>query len=156
MPTPLILPVGDGWPQSYESGSPAYLMVSPVAIGDVLVLGVGCADTSAAVSTVTGGGVATWVKAVGYLYSASTGDAEIWYGVVTSLTPAYIVVTGPPVIWLACQEYTAVWLARAEQSPVYSPAQAANLKKAFDAELMNFETAYNIGEAYRVQSFDGG
>jgi hypothetical protein len=82
-------------------------MVSPVAIGDVLVLGVGCADTSAAVSTVTGGGVATWVKAVGYLYSASTGDAEIWYGVVTSLTPAYIVVTGPPVIWLACQEYTA-------------------------------------------------
>ncbi|MGD0206491.1 MAG: O-antigen ligase family protein [Verrucomicrobiota bacterium] len=52
--------------------------------------------------------------------------------------------------------HEAVWLARAEQSPVYSPAQAANLKKAFDVELMNFETAYNIGEAYRVQSFDGG
>jgi hypothetical protein len=56
--------------------------------------------------------------------------------------------------WRRGQE--AVWLARAEQSPVYSPAQAANLKKAFDVELMNFETAYNIGEAYRVQSFDGG
>ncbi|MGA2281253.1 MAG: O-antigen ligase family protein [Verrucomicrobiota bacterium] len=52
--------------------------------------------------------------------------------------------------------HEAVWLARAEQSPVYSPAQAANFKKAFDVELMNFETAYNIGEAYRIQSFDGG
>jgi O-antigen ligase len=64
------------------------------------------------------------------------------------------------VVYLSCQGWRrgheAVWLARAEQSPVYSPAQAANLKKAFDAELMNFETAYNIGEAYRVQSFDGG
>jgi len=64
------------------------------------------------------------------------------------------------VAYLGCQGWRrgqeAVWLARAEQSPVYSPAQAANLKKAFDVELMNFETAYNIGEAYRVQSFDGG
>ena len=64
------------------------------------------------------------------------------------------------VAYLGCQGWRrgqeAVWLARAEQSPVYSPAQAANLKKAFDVELMNFETAYNLGEAYRVQSFDGG
>jgi hypothetical protein len=64
------------------------------------------------------------------------------------------------VAYLGCQGWRrgqeAVWLARAEQSPVYSPAQAANLKKAFDVELMNFETAYNIGEAYRIQSFDGG
>jgi O-antigen ligase len=64
------------------------------------------------------------------------------------------------IAYLSCQGWRrgheAVWLARAEQSPVYSPAQAANFKKAFDVELMNFETAYNIGEAYRVQSFDGG
>jgi O-antigen ligase len=64
------------------------------------------------------------------------------------------------VAYLGCQGWRrgheAVSLARAEQSPVYSPAQAANFKKAFDVELMNFETAYNIGEAYRVQSFDGG
>jgi O-antigen ligase len=64
------------------------------------------------------------------------------------------------VAYLGCQGWRrgqeAVWLARAEQSPVYSPAQAANLKKAFDAELMNFETAYNIGECFRTQSFDGG
>ncbi|MGA2787901.1 MAG: O-antigen ligase family protein, partial [Verrucomicrobiota bacterium] len=52
--------------------------------------------------------------------------------------------------------HEAVWLARADQSPVYSPAQAESLKKAFEVEPMNFETAYKIGEAYRTQSFDGG
>ena len=36
------------------------------------------------------------------------------------------------------------------------PHQAANLEKAFAVEPMNFETAYDIGEAYRVESFDGG
>ena len=64
------------------------------------------------------------------------------------------------VAYLSCQGWRrgheAVWLARAEQSPVYSPAQAANLIKAFDVELMNFETAYNIGECFRTQSFDSG
>jgi len=50
----------------------------------------------------------------------------------------------------------AVWLARANRTPVYSPAQAGALEKAFATEPMNFETAYNIGEAYRVESFDGG
>ncbi len=52
--------------------------------------------------------------------------------------------------------HEAVWLARAEQAPVYSPEQAADLEKALAIEPMNFETAYNIGEAYRVESFDGG
>jgi O-antigen ligase len=48
------------------------------------------------------------------------------------------------------------WLARAGQSPVPFPDRAEFLEKAFDAEPMNFETSYEIGEAYRVQSFEGG
>jgi O-antigen ligase len=52
--------------------------------------------------------------------------------------------------------HEAIWLSQAEQSPVYSPAQAANLEKAFVAGPMNFETAHSLGEAYRVESFDGG
>jgi tetratricopeptide (TPR) repeat protein len=55
--------------------------------------------------------------------------------------------------WRRAGEY--VWLARAERSPVFSPTQAANLEKAFAAEPMNFETAYRLGEAYRVESFNG-
>jgi O-antigen ligase len=49
-----------------------------------------------------------------------------------------------------------VWLARAEQLPNFSPELSAALQKAFAAEPKNFETAYNIGECYRTQSFDGG
>jgi hypothetical protein len=67
-------------------------------------------------------------------------------------------VTG--VAYLSCQGWhrarEAAWLARAEPLPNFSPERAAAWKQAFDVEPMNFETAYNIGEAYRVQSFDGG
>jgi tetratricopeptide (TPR) repeat protein len=59
--------------------------------------------------------------------------------------------------WQECRrgrEY--VWLARAEQLPNFSPERAAAWKKAFDAEPENFQTAYNIGECCRTESFDGG
>jgi O-antigen ligase len=47
------------------------------------------------------------------------------------------------------------WLARAEQLPLFSTERIAALEKAFAAEPQNFETAYAIGECYRLQSFDG-
>jgi O-antigen ligase len=47
-------------------------------------------------------------------------------------------------------------LARAGNSALSSLDRAAILEKAFTAEPMNFETSYNIGEAYRLKSFDGG
>ncbi len=64
------------------------------------------------------------------------------------------------VAYLSCQGWRrgreAAWLAQAKLLPNFSPERAAAWKKAFDVEPMNFETAYDIGEAYRVQSFDGG
>jgi len=48
-----------------------------------------------------------------------------------------------------------VWLNRAQQQPIYSVAQADAFKAAFAAEPKNFETAYQIGECYRVQSWEG-
>jgi O-antigen ligase len=63
-------------------------------------------------------------------------------------------------VYLSYQEWRQgheqLWLARAEQLPDFSSARTAVLIKAFDAEPMNFETAYDIGEAYRLQSFKGG
>jgi O-antigen ligase len=49
-----------------------------------------------------------------------------------------------------------LWLARADQLPEFSSARTAVLMKAFEAEPMDFETAYDIGEGYRLQSFKGG
>jgi len=65
------------------------------------------------------------------------------------------------VVYLTGQEWRrgheALWLARAGQFPDYfSPQHTAALKKAFAAEPMNFGTAYDIGEAYRADSFTGG
>jgi len=56
--------------------------------------------------------------------------------------------------WHRTVEY--VWLQRAARAANFSPAQAACLEKAFAAEPMNPETAYAIGEAFRIQSSEGG
>jgi O-antigen ligase len=56
--------------------------------------------------------------------------------------------------WHHATEY--VWLKRAAAAPSFSPAQVAFLQKAFAADPMNADTACAIGEAYRVQSSEGG
>jgi O-antigen ligase len=56
--------------------------------------------------------------------------------------------------WRRGVEY--VWLQRAASKPSFSSAQADCLKHAFAAEPMNAETACAIGEAYRIQSSEGG
>jgi O-antigen ligase len=64
------------------------------------------------------------------------------------------------IIFLSWQEWRRgheqFWLARAEKTPVAFPDRAELLEKAFAAEPMNFETSYDIGEAYRLESFEGG
>lgn len=49
----------------------------------------------------------------------------------------------------------AYWTTRAENLQIYSTEQAEALQKALACEPKNYLTAYNIGECYRVQSFDG-
>jgi len=47
------------------------------------------------------------------------------------------------------------WLERARRQPNFSSERIAALKQAFAAEPQNFQTAYAVGEAYRVQSWEG-
>ena len=56
--------------------------------------------------------------------------------------------------WRRGVEYA--WLRRAAVAASFSPAQTDCFKNAFAAESMNPATAYAIGEAYRVQSSEGG
>jgi O-antigen ligase len=56
--------------------------------------------------------------------------------------------------WHHAIEY--VWLKRAGRAPNFSPAQVACLQKAFAADPMNADTADAIGEAFRIQSSEGG
>lgn len=48
-----------------------------------------------------------------------------------------------------------VFLRQAEKASPFSPEQAALLEKAYAVEPRNFDTAYEIGEVYREQSFLG-
>ena len=49
-----------------------------------------------------------------------------------------------------------VWLERAVRAPNFSTAQRDALMRAFSIEPMNAQTAYDIGEAFRRQSQEGG
>jgi O-antigen ligase len=64
------------------------------------------------------------------------------------------------IFYLSVQEirrsHETFWLARAESLPNFSPEKAAALEKAFAAEPQNFATAYDLGECYRTESFEGG
>jgi hypothetical protein len=56
--------------------------------------------------------------------------------------------------WRSSMESIRLSQAKAESS--FSPAQISALKGAFKVEPRNASTAYAIGEAYRIQSFEGG
>lgn len=48
------------------------------------------------------------------------------------------------------------WLSRGQNPDLPLLERASLLKKAFNAEPKNFQNAYDIGELYRIQSFQGG
>lgn len=64
------------------------------------------------------------------------------------------------IVYLGSQEWRraqeSYWLRRAQSPELTVLDRAAVLEKAFAAEPKNFATAYEIGEAYRLQSFQGG
>jgi hypothetical protein len=49
----------------------------------------------------------------------------------------------------------ALWTARAEAQPNFSNEQAAALQEALAFEPMDYFTAYNLGECFRIQSWQG-
>jgi len=49
-----------------------------------------------------------------------------------------------------------VWSERAAKQPNFSPAKIAVLEHVFAAEPKDFQTAYDIGECFRIPSFEGG
>ena len=66
---------------------------SATTTGDWLILAVADdGNHSSTVSSVSGGGVSSWTKATGASGGNNVGDAEIWYGLVTSGSSASVTV----------------------------------------------------------------
>jgi O-antigen ligase len=85
---------------------------------------------------------------------------KFWFNVRLPLKIVTTTALAAGIFYLSGQEIRhsreTLWLARAEQLPLFSPERAAALEKAYAAEPQNFQTAYAIGECYRMQSFEGG
>jgi O-antigen ligase len=83
-----------------------------------------------------------------------------WINVRLPLKMFATLALGGGIFYLSAQEISrareVLWLARAAQLPNFSSECAAALENAFAAAPKNFETAYDIGECYRTQSFEGG
>ena len=111
------------------------------AAGDLLVLVAGCGGhgtggVSSLSAGVSGGGVASWNRATGYLWTGTVPTlTEIWWGVITALSPAPVTIANSSLsvewnrLWLA--EYSAAgsslqW-ALAAQSPTAATSGASPL-----------------------------
>ncbi|HEY4951936.1 MAG TPA: O-antigen ligase family protein [Verrucomicrobiae bacterium] len=85
---------------------------------------------------------------------------NFWFSLRRPLKIVTIIFLGGGIFYLTVQEFhrvpETIWVSRAQRLPDFSLERAATLEKAFAAEPENFETAYNIGECYRTQSFEGG
>jgi O-antigen ligase len=85
---------------------------------------------------------------------------KFWFNLRLPLKILATFALGGGIFYLSIQEirrsHETLWLARAESLPNFSPEKAAALEKAFAAEPQNFATAYDLGECYRTESFDGG
>jgi O-antigen ligase len=85
---------------------------------------------------------------------------KFWFTLKPPLKIFMTAVIASGIFYLGVQEIRhareTLWLAHARQLPVFSPGRAAVLENAFAAEPQNFATAYDIGECYRTESFDGG
>lgn len=110
------------------------LAVTPQTVGNVLVLSILSLGNAATVSAVTGGGVTTWTKAAGAnpaFPAGTTGDSELWYGVVTTPGAATITITlaQTGVTILGCQEFSvgtpATWALDTSAASVSTSAEAS-------------------------------
>src|ERR1700688_3961060 len=83
------------------------LAVAPQTVGDVLVVFAVVSTSTPKVSSISGGGVTTWTKAVQFDGTTYTADLEIWFGKVTSTGSSTITFTWSASIAGHASEYGA-------------------------------------------------
>jgi hypothetical protein len=138
------------------------LALSPQGVGDVLMVFAQVGTPTATVSSVSGGGVSTWTKAV--QFAGSVGfDTEIWFGKVTTTGPSTITFTWSGSIAAhtaeyGSQEFTAglgastVWAA--DKSGTINGASSTNVP--FPALSPSVSGELYFGYAGVVNSATGG
>jgi O-antigen ligase len=92
--------------------------------------------------------------------NARYATEQFWFRPGLPLKLVMSAALGLAVIYFGAQAWRlggeARWQAQAQALPEYSAERAAALQKAFACEPEDFETAYEIGECFRVQSLNAG
>ena len=133
------------------------LPVSPETVGDALVLTVKVSSATATVTSVSGGGVATWTSLTSFQDNASH-DLEIWLGTVTTVGSSQISVSysasvSSVSVELAAQEFSAGLGA----SSVWTKDQAAGQNNASSTTIASPPlTPSGTGELYLSYSRSPG
>src|SRR5712664_293860 len=83
----------NGGPWTDSGSALKTVTVVPVTAGDLLVLSFQSSSATALSTSVSGGGVTTWIAATGYLDTGLSQLNEIWWGVVTTTGSAVTTVT---------------------------------------------------------------
>ncbi len=84
-----------GTTATHSGAAGTTLSVSPTAVGDCFILASGVQSATVFVSSVSGGGVTTWVNlAHAVNLGAQTASYDLWLGVVTATGASTITVTG--------------------------------------------------------------
>ena len=109
-----------------------FSLPSASTVGDTLILLVGDDhSTNATVSSVSGGGVATWTKVTEQNGSSGDGEAEIWYGPVTSSASSVTVTLSGSTNWQLAS--VSEWSGIASSSPVDASTSSAGSATSFTA-----------------------
>lgn len=94
----------------WDSNNTNTVSVSPSTIGDEMVLATQIPTAGVSVSSISGGGVANWIKVVTSANNATVHRVELWVGTVTSTGSSTITVTyssSPGAEEIAATEFTA-------------------------------------------------
>ncbi len=91
--TPPPIQENPGFPVTNEATALSSLTVAPAHVGDVMIVSIQEHLTSLRVASLSGGGVGTWQRALGYSDPNRPLHFEVWYGTVTAPGPATVTAT---------------------------------------------------------------
>lgn len=136
--------------QAWDANNTNTVTVSPTTVGDEMVLTTQIPTSGVTVSSISGGGVGTWNKAVVSAGNGTVNRVEMWVGTVATTGSSPITVTysaSPGAAEITATEYTASGVNAATSWGIESAASLLNSTASTTVTFPNM-TAINGSELY--------
>lgn len=136
--------------QSWDANNTNTFTISPSTVGNEIVLTTQIPTSGVTVSSITGGGVSTWTKAVVSAGNGTVNRVEMWVGTVTSTGNSTITVNysaSPGAVEITATEFTASGVNASTSWGIQSSASQLNSTSSATVTFPNM-TAINGSELY--------